>query len=75
MATPRSVRVDPNIWNQAAERIATLANPTKITLTLRPGDTRNGAIEAFLRALLDATERRPADQARASTSAGASDRR
>ena len=54
--SPKPLRIDTDIWTAVPERLDGLSCPVKVAVTLRPGDTRNGAITAFLRALLDSTE-------------------
>ena len=54
--SPKPLRIEGATWAAVPDRLEALSGPVAVTETLRPGDTRNGAVKAFLRAVLIATE-------------------
>jgi hypothetical protein len=53
---PKSVRVNPATWDLSRDRISALTRPLTVQVTIHPGDTRNRAVEALVRAVIEATE-------------------
>ena len=51
--TAAGMRIDEAVWQAARARLEALAEPTAVTVTLAPGTSRNAAVSAFLRALVD----------------------